>query len=55
MEYSDFEADDDELDVLYSAIGFRYPDVEAELEEAQTCFSLCQKYRERLLAHINWE
>ncbi len=54
-EYPEFNADDDEHHVPYSAIGFRYPDVEAELEDAQTCFSLCQKYRERLLAHIKWD
>ncbi len=53
--YEGLDLDERELRLLYRLSSFRYPGEFATKSDADLAFSLCQKYRERLLAHINWD
>ena len=53
--YEDLELEERELRTLYRLSSFRYPGDFALKSDAELAFSLCQKYRERLLAHIKWD
>lgn len=53
--FPELELDELELRKLHRLSGFRYPGDFASKQDAELAFSLCQRYRERLLSFVNWD